>query len=47
MQDLLLENMAIILCFCNIVVGIVLAVVTKRDAAEITASAEDGRRGAV
>ena len=33
-------------CFCNIVVGVVLVVVTTRDAAEITASAEDGRRGA-
>ena len=44
MQDLLLENMAIILCFCHIVVGVVLVVVTMLDAAEITASAEDGRR---
>ena len=44
MQDLLLENMAIIFCFCHIVVGVVLVVVTKRDAGEITASAEDGRR---
>ena len=44
MQDLLLENMGIILCFCHIVVGVVLVVVTMLDAAEITASAEDGRR---
>ena len=46
MQDLLLENMAIIFCFCHIVVGVVLVVVTMLDAAEITASAEDGRRSA-